>query len=111
MPSARDCPMDATRWASPHTKSRGDSARAELLVGFGRCSLVFIADTKSWIRSARETQDVNSANLHGFNTKTLTSTPLLVYLATTRQRPFVVHLVGAFVLVRRHLAAAIPYPR
>ncbi|GBP87441.1 hypothetical protein EVAR_61481_1 [Eumeta japonica] len=28
-PSARDCAMDATRWASWHRKSRGDSAQAE----------------------------------------------------------------------------------
>ncbi|GBP56858.1 Post-GPI attachment to proteins factor 3 [Eumeta japonica] len=29
MPSARDCPMDGTRWAFWHRKSHGDSARAE----------------------------------------------------------------------------------
>ncbi|GBP46220.1 hypothetical protein EVAR_82219_1 [Eumeta japonica] len=29
MPSARDCPMDATRWASRHRTSREDSARVE----------------------------------------------------------------------------------
>ncbi|GBP95560.1 hypothetical protein EVAR_67766_1 [Eumeta japonica] len=33
MPSARDCPMDAARWASRHRKSRGDFAQVESLSG------------------------------------------------------------------------------
>ncbi|GBP91458.1 hypothetical protein EVAR_62884_1 [Eumeta japonica] len=33
MPSARNCSMDATKWASRHRKSCGDSARVECLIG------------------------------------------------------------------------------